>query len=230
MYIAMAGAAARVEQLDSIADNLSNAQTPGFKASRPAFEAFLAASGSQEQAFPAAVATSFDMRDGTPNRTGDPMDITPENSSFIAVRAGNSVAYTRNGHLTVDSNGMLRAGRYLVLQNDGTPITLPPNTVPTINPDGSVRQGDTTFGNIGLFQLAGPIDRQGPELMVPGKGGMAVFSGSRVRVGELETANANVLEATVGMVSAQRNYDSSMQALKTYQSMDDKASDIGRIR
>ena len=38
----MAAAAARADQLDSIADNLANAETPGYKASRPAFQSFLA--------------------------------------------------------------------------------------------------------------------------------------------------------------------------------------------
>ena len=38
LYVAMAGAAARSEQLDNLADNLANAQSVGFKASRPAFQ------------------------------------------------------------------------------------------------------------------------------------------------------------------------------------------------
>ncbi len=42
IYVGMAGAAARLDQLDSIADNLANADSAGFKAERPAFESFLA--------------------------------------------------------------------------------------------------------------------------------------------------------------------------------------------
>ena len=41
IYVGMAAAAARAEQLDSIADNLANVETPGFKASHPAFQSFL---------------------------------------------------------------------------------------------------------------------------------------------------------------------------------------------
>ena len=41
IYVGMSAAVARAAQLDSLSDNLANAQTPGFKASHPAFETFL---------------------------------------------------------------------------------------------------------------------------------------------------------------------------------------------
>jgi len=60
LYVSMCGAAARAEQLDAVADNLANAQTPGFKPARPAFESFLAASGAPDKVYPAAVAGGFE--------------------------------------------------------------------------------------------------------------------------------------------------------------------------
>src|SRR5262245_18346620 len=60
IYIGMAAAAARSALLDSISDNLANAQTSGFKKSEPAFQAFLGEARSPDPAFPVAVATSFD--------------------------------------------------------------------------------------------------------------------------------------------------------------------------
>ena len=64
LYVSMCGAVARAEQLEAVADNLANAQTPGFKAARPAFESFMAASGAQDKHYAAAVATGFDLRPG----------------------------------------------------------------------------------------------------------------------------------------------------------------------
>ena len=64
IYVSMCGAVARTEQLDAIADNLANAATPGFKASRPAFESFLppGAAPTSDKHYPAAVGAGFDLR------------------------------------------------------------------------------------------------------------------------------------------------------------------------
>src|SRR5436305_1897233 len=66
IYVGMAAATARAAQLDSIADNLANVETPGFKAARPAFQAFLPPrAGSTDKVFAAAVSTGTDLRPGT---------------------------------------------------------------------------------------------------------------------------------------------------------------------
>ena len=83
LYVSMCGAAARQEQLDAIADNLANAQTPGFKAARPAFAAFLPASGAEDKVYPAAVASGFDLRAGPTVATGNALDVLPEDGASM---------------------------------------------------------------------------------------------------------------------------------------------------
>ena len=135
IYISMCGAVARAEQLDSIADNLANAQTPGFKASRPAFETFMAASGAPDKQYTAAVATSFDLRPGPASRTGNPLDVLPDDGAFLAVQQQDgSTAYTRDGRLTLDAERRLVSGAgRLVLTPTGQPITVPPDLVPVVD-------------------------------------------------------------------------------------------------
>ena len=48
--------------------------------------------------------------------------------------------------------------------------------------------------------------------------------------GELELGNATALDAAVQLVSAQRAYDASMQALQTYRSMDQRAVEVARVK
>src|SRR6478672_4375440 len=97
IYISMAGAAARADQLESISDNLANAQTPGFKKSEPAFQAFLGEARSKDQAFPAAVSTAFDLSEGATMNTGERLDVVPNDGAFLTVAQGGSVAFTRAG-------------------------------------------------------------------------------------------------------------------------------------
>lgn len=233
LYIGMTGAAARAEQLDSVADNLANAQTPGFKAARAAFESFLPSGGARDKVYPAAVATGTDLRPGSRTHTGNPMDLALDGeTSMFAVRQPNGeVALTRAGHFSVDEQGRLLTAGRPVLDVEKKPIVLPPGTTPSIEPDGRVLASGAEVGRLGVFKVDGPVNRLGTQLLSPGPGAtVQAVDGSKVRIGELELGNFSPLEATVQLVSAQRHYDTSMQALQTYRRMDDQAIQVGRIR
>jgi len=233
IYIGMCGAVARSEQLDAIADNLANAQTPGFKAGRPAFEAFMAAGGAQDKHYAAAVATGFDLRPGPTTHTGNALDVLPDDGGFLAVRGPDGkVAFTRDGRLTLDGDRRLVSGAgRLVLDRQGQPIAVPPGLTPSIDGKGTVKAGETELGELAVVKLSGAIDRVGPSLLAPGPGGQAVpVPDATVRTGEVELGNASALEATIAMVSAQRAYDSSLQAIQTYRQLDQRAAELGRIR
>ena len=232
LYIGMTGAVARAEQLDAIADNLANAHTAGFKAARPAFESFLAP-GAQptDKAAVAAVASGIDLRPGPTQRTGAPLDATPEEGAFFAVRtAQGKVAFTRDGRLSVDADGAVRAAGHHLLSKRGEPIRVPPGAAVTLNPDGMVLAAGVEIDRVALFQLQGNVERAGPSLLSPTAGGAAQASDAKLRLGEIELGNASPLEAAVQMVTAQRHYESSMQAIETYKKLGDRANELGRVR
>lgn len=231
LYVSMCGAVARAEQLEAVADNLANAQTPGFKAARPAFESFMAPSGAQDKHYAAAVGTGFDLRPGPTAATGNPLDVVPDGGAFLTVRtAQGTVAHTRDGRLTLDAAGRLVSDGRAVLGKDGNPIVIPPETVARIDRNGDVHAGELVVGHLALVRLEGPVDRVGASLLAPGQGGRAVPVEETVRTGELELGNATALETAVQLVSAQRAYDASMQALQTYKAMDQRAVEIARVR
>lgn len=230
IYIGMAGAAARLSQLDSIADNLANVRTPGFKSARPAFETFLAPSASPDQAFPVGVATGFDLRPGSVQHTGAPLDILPDGEAFLPVSTPSGMAYTRDGRLTTDSEGHLRAASHPLVDANNQPITVPPGSTATVTSDGIVKANGQEVGRLALYTLSGPLNRVGPSLLAPGQGGVATPAETTVRVGEVEAGNSTALEATVQMVAAQRHYETSMQAIQTYRKLDERVSELGRVR
>lgn len=231
IYVSMCGAVARAEQLDSIADNLANAQTPGFKASRPAFESFMAAGSAQDKSYPAAVSTGFDLRPGPIAQTGNPLDVTPEGGLFLTVRTGSgAVAYTRDGRLTLDADRRLVSDGRPVLDPRGQPIAIPPETVPRVDANGTVWAGDFQVGELALARLEGPVDRVGSSLLGPGRGGRAVTTPGSIRTGELELANSTALDAAIQLVNAQRAYEASLQAIQTYRSMDQRAVEVARAK
>jgi flagellar basal-body rod protein FlgF len=237
IYVSMCGAVARSAQLDGIADNLANAQTPGFKASRPAFEDFLPASGAPDKHYPAAVATALDLREGQLQQTGNPLDVLPDGGAFLAVRTpGGGIAYTRDGRLTLDAARRLVSGGNLVLSRQAVPIVVPDDLVPTIDQNGMVWGGGAQpdqhieLGELARVRLEGTVDRVAPSLVAPGAGGHAVPVDVPVHSGRIELGNGGALEAALQMVSAQRSFEASMQAIQTYRQMDAREADLGRIR
>jgi flagellar basal-body rod protein FlgF len=231
IYVSMCGAVARAEQLEAIADNLANAQTPGFKSARPAFESFMAAGDAQDKHYPAAVATGLDLRPGPTSRTGNPLDVVPEGGAFLTVRTpSGAIAYTRDGRLTLDAAGRLVSDGRPVLGRDGRPVDVPPDLAPRVDEHGVVHAGDHAIAELALVRLEGPVDRVGPSLLAPGEGGRAVPVEAGVRSGELELGNASALEAAIQLVSAQRAYDASMQAIQTYRQIDQRAVEVARLK
>jgi flagellar basal-body rod protein FlgF len=243
IYVSMCGAVARQEQLDSVADNLANVQTRGYKASRPAFEAFLPAAGGSDKSYTASVATGLDLRPGPTTTSGNPLDVVPENGAFLAVQSpGGAVAYTRDGRIAMDAQRRLTIAGNAVMGRNGNVLVLPADYMPEIDPSGQVRgrlQGPSAsgrpdeiiVGEIATFQLGGSVDRIGASLFRPAAGGRAVaIDDGRLRVGEVELGNASALESTVAMIAAQRSFDASMQAIQTYRTLDQRAAEVGRVR
>jgi flagellar basal-body rod protein FlgF len=232
IYVGMAAAAARTAQLDSIADNLANAQSPGFKAARPAFQAFLPTRGSGDKIVSAAVATGTDLSPGVMLPTDRALDVVPQRDTFLAVQtAGGARAYTRNGNISVGAEGELLIAGHKVLGDNGEPVMIPPGSNPTISEQGDVFVDGEPAGRIGTYAINGQVDRLGGTLLAPAAGAqVTLVPDASFRVGVLEQGNAPALEATIQMISSQRNFDSAMQAIQTYKKMDERATEIGRIR
>jgi flagellar basal-body rod protein FlgF len=237
MYVGMAAAAARAAQIDSIADNLANAETPGFKAARPAFASFMpVGAGSDGKAadkvFAGATATGTDMRPGVTVPTDNPLDLVPgESDHFFGVETSEGqIAYTRNGQIQVSPDGELVVAGQLLLNRGGSPISVPAGSSPIINARGEISVDGAVVDGVGLFRIAGPVDRVGRSLLTPSAGSTVENIEGTVKVGELELGNAPALESTVQLISAQRSFESALQAIQTYRKLDEKASEVGRVR
>jgi flagellar basal-body rod protein FlgF len=238
-YIAMSGATARLRELDKLADDLANQTTPGYRAVTYAFstaidEETLGRSSVEKmppirQVLP--VETSVISQDGPAIQTGRPLDVRPTEGTWISVQSptGQTV-YTRDGRMSVGVDGQLRIGNHKVLGQDGTGLSTEPGTIPFIDERGRVFSGDREIGRIGLYQLHGDIDRVGPAQVAPRNASRASLVEARVTVGAIDGSNANGLDSTISMISAQRSYEHSLQALQTVQKLDEKANEIGRPR
>jgi flagellar basal-body rod protein FlgF len=225
IYIGMSGAQARSDQLDAISNALANVQTPGYHAQRPAFATVLSQAG---VGYAKVIGTSVDTRAGVLQQTGNPLDVVPQNGAWLAVESpSGDISYTRDGRMSVGEDGQLHVAGGLVLGENGGPIAIPQDTTVSVSSDGLVMSNGEILDRLSTSQLKGPLQNVSGSLYTS-QDVERVTEG--MQVGTLELSNSSALEAAVGMVSAQRGFESSMQVIETYKTMHDRASELGRVR
>ena len=146
IYTAMTGASHTMQQQASVAQNLANINTPGFRATIDTFRACpLVGEGLPTRAFVVDSTSGTDFTPGVTQATGNPLDVAVDGKGWIAVQDANgNEAYTRNGGLKLTPEGILQTKSGLNVMGDTGPITIPPDTQVTIAKDGTISTVPTT--------------------------------------------------------------------------------------
>jgi flagellar basal-body rod protein FlgF len=222
IYLSMAGAKATLQRQDSLANNLANASTTGFRAEMQAFRAVpVRGDGASTRVYALESTIGADTRAGPVQSTGRPLDVAVQGEGMLAVQAlDGTEAYTRAGALHVSAEGQLVTPSGLPVLGDGGPITLPANAAVEIAVDGSIT---TTVGN-GRPQQSGRLKLVTPEaplvrgtdgLFRAGDGGdLPNDSKARVQSGALEGSNVSAVETMVAMIAAARQFEQQMKMLQ----------------
>jgi flagellar basal-body rod protein FlgF len=237
IYTAMSGAKATMEQQATVSQNLANATTNGFRSQLNAFRAApVVGDGYPTRTYVADWTSGWDFAEGPLKETGRSLDIAVHGPGWIAVQsADGSEAYTRDGGLKIDENGMLRTQTgYSVLGDDG-PIAVPPNMRVTIAADGSVSAVPFDEPNaenvVGRIKLVNPDEKllmRNDDTLFRLRTGQPADADADVRVvsGMVEGSNVNVVEAMVNMINLSRQFELHMKMIKTAETDAAKATQI----
>ena len=241
LYAACTGLVARTDALDSIANNLANSSTSGFRARHTTFSSVLAGSGKELNSQLNVVTNSYgllggsrlDLNPGSLQTTGNDLDVGIDGPGFLTVQTANGVAYTRNGSLQVSTQGQLiTADGNAVLGTNGV-IRIPDGSKVVISPDGTVSADGVLAGKLKVVEFTAAADPQGlgaANYTVPLKD-VVDSPLSRVRQGMLESSNVNPVSSVVELINAQRALEGMRHALTMIDSEIDKtaAQDIPRV-
>lgn len=258
LWAAAAGMKAQQLFVDTIANNLANVNTPGFKKSRVNFQDLLyqtvsiaggkAPGGGQKPVGlqiglgvqPVAIEKLFSQ--GEITETQNPLDIVIEGNGFFQIlQADGSVAYSRDGSFKLDKDGRLTTANGMPLEPE---IIIPADaTSVSISHDGTVSvltPGTTTpqeVGKIGLAKFINPagLENLGYNLYRATAASGEAVTGTpglegfgAVAQGFLEISNVQVVEEMVNMIIAQRSYEISSKAIETTDEMLRIANNIRR--
>ena len=249
LWIAKTGLEAQQMRMNTVANNLANASTTGFKRGRAVFEDLLyqnfrqvGAQSSQDTLLPSGLSLGTGVRivateklfgQGNLIQTDANLDAAIQGRGFFQVTMPDgTVGYTRDGSFKLDANGV-------VVTSNGYPIE-PSITIPaqilslTIGNDGVVSalvSGQSSPTQVGQIQIADFINPSGLQpkgenlfLETASSGSPQAAnpgsSGSGTLVqGSLESSNVNVVEELVNMIETQRAYEMNSKAIDTTDKM-----------
>ena len=131
-YAACSGLMSRTEALDTIANNLANVSTAGFRASHNVFGSVLATLGNSPLSalnqdandFGVLSGTQLDTTQGALVRTGNELDLAMEGPGYFAVQTATGPVYTRGGNFRVSPQGQLITASGDPVLGDNGPITI----------------------------------------------------------------------------------------------------------
>lgn len=249
LMTAASGMKAQQMQVDTIANNIANVNTSGFKRSRLAFKSLLyqtlrepgatSASGQQD-------ATGLQVGSGTEisssqkiftqgnvELTGGQLDLAIEGEGFFKVLTGSGEEFlTRNGNFRIDANGQVVTPEGYQLDPS---ITLPQDIVGfNISRDGQITIFETdddigtTGDQIALYRVPNPggLKAQGGNYFTATQSSGAstqVQAGTdgagEIVQGALERSNVETVEELVGLIVAQRNYEVNSRAIRVSDEM-----------
>jgi flagellar basal-body rod protein FlgF len=164
-YIILSRLGAQLRATQVVANNLANADTPGFRAERPIFAAHLqrqagiaSAPGETPVAYSVDRATWRDTAAGPHNTTGNPLDVAIQGEGFFAVETPQGERFTRAGRFTLHPEGRITdLDGNAVLDARGTPIAVSPNdTRLQVLGDGTIRSENGVLGKLRIVRFADP--------------------------------------------------------------------------
>ncbi|MBX3648508.1 MAG: flagellar basal-body rod protein FlgF [Rhodocyclaceae bacterium] len=238
IYTAMSGAKHMFGRQASVAHNLANAVSTGFRAEEHRLRAVPVVSESMPtRAFAVDASIASDFTPGPITQTGRQLDVAVQGQGWLALALPDgSEAYTRNGSLEINVNGVLQTRNGIPVQGDGGPISIPPDNEITVGADGMISLkpssgAQNTVTQVGTLKLVNPPEAD----LVRGADGLfrlrdnaaaPVDPNVSVAAGFLEGSNVNVVDQLVSMISLARQYETQLKLLSTAEQNDRAAAQL----
>jgi flagellar basal-body rod protein FlgF len=234
LYVAISAQVALQRRLETIAQNVANMNTVGYRASGVAFADEVAKAGDNQLDYVSTGDDFISRRAGAIEKTDNPLDFAVRGEGWFAIATPNGVAYTRDGRANIDETGSLRTlTGARILDAGGAPITLDGSAGPPIvAADGMITQNGRQVGAIGLFQIPpdAKLRRAESSGVVPSKPAVPVldFTVNGVIQGAVEDANVDPVREMTRLIALTRTFDSvAAEMTQTESSVQDAIKTLG---
>jgi len=243
LYTAASGMSAQQKNIDTIANNIANINTTGFKRSRANFQDAVYATllrpveggeGLNLQQGHGVLLSSItrDMSQAQLINTENVLDFAIAGEGFFAVDTGEEILYTRDGSFKVSvengRNYLVTGEGYYVLDSNQQRIEIEGNIAElAVDAAGFINGGSVKIGVFNFPNAAGLYERGSNKYSVSEASGEAyLMENAEVKQYHLEASNVNLTDELAAMIKAQRMYQAAARAIATADEMEGIANNI----
>ena len=233
-YAACTALMSRTQALDTVANNLANASTSGYRAQYNVFRSALAnASGRPMSELNQATndygvlsGTRLDLAQGPLEKTGNDLDFALEGPGFFVVQAPSGRFFTRNGQFMVSARGQLVTQEGDPVMGEQGVIPVVGGGAPSVSPDGTVSVNGAVVGKLKLVDFGPNANLQtvGKTYYSAPPADEQPATKAAVKQGMLEASNVNPVTSVVNLIGIQRTAEMMRHALSMFYSQMDKTA------
>ena len=230
-YTTVARQAGLLLEMQSVATNLANMSTTGYRREGVLFSEFVRDLGpdSPSLSMAAGRVREMDFSQGPLTQTGDTFDLAIEGEGFFLVATPDGDRLTRRGHFLRSAAGdVVTPEGYQLLDGAGAAVFAPPDArAIAIAADGTLSADGQPLAQIGLWEPndVNDLRRVGDTLFAADGGTQPMLEGGRILQGFLESSNVNAVSEITRMIEVQRAYELGQRFLDRE---DDRIRDVLR--
>ena len=232
-YITLSRQASMRRALTVTANNIANADTHGFQSEKVLFRHYLKRIHSHQPmafgekiALVQDIATFRDTRQGSLEKTGNPLDLAIQGEGFFTIETPLGKRYSRDGQFMLNEEGVLVTSLgNRVLDVNGDAITLPQGSEEIkISSEGAISVRLDIAGGVPVFQEVAQIQAvtfENPQEMKRIEGGLMTAAGEEIPTnsfvlqGMTEKSNTRPIEEITRLIDIQRRYSSGQRLMQS---------------
>ena len=234
LYVALSAQVSLQKRMETLANNLANASTVGFRGEHTKFESVMSNAASESVAF-SSTGDTYIKRDAGPLiRTDNPLDIAIRGDAWFGIQTPAGPVYTRDGRMQITAAGDLQSiNGYPILDVGGAPIAIDPGAGPMqIGSDGMITQNNQQIGAVGLFTIdaRAKLSRYENSGVIPDTPAAPALDFSRVGVvqGYVEGANVNPMSEMSQLIMVSRTFEAVSSSIsQSSDSLDEAIKALG---
>ncbi len=228
LFTATSGASRVLQAQHVRSNNLSNADTAGFRADMERVSSIpLQGSGFDGRTMVVTNSASTRFDEGDIVKTGRPLDVAIMGDGYLTVQtADGQEAYTRAGNIKVDSFGAITINGFAVVA-DGGPVTLPDYQKVEISERGRISvvpPGGGAELEVGTLKLVKPDTNQlqkESDSLLHSVDGNPFDADDTVQLApeHIEGSNVSAIDELLNVMSLTRNFEMQVRMMKTAETL-----------
>jgi len=246
LYAAASGMISNQAMQETLANNIANATTVGYKQENDTFSAVQGmvlnrlqdgqGNGPEIGELGMGVrlsGTYTDWQQGPLAQTGRMLDASLGDNQFFAVQTAQGVRYTRAGNFQIDGQGNLTtdSGK-AILGESGQPINVGKATEVAIDGRGNLLANRQIVGKLGIAEADTRFLLKAGDNLFEASNPNAIRTAANpvVRPGTLEQSNMNIVLGMVRLLTTSRSFEMSQKAVATQDELlRQAATEVGKV-